>query len=32
MQAEGKSIEEIAKALNKGKTEMELLLKFRQNS
>ncbi|CAI9390872.1 hypothetical protein ACTQ5K_07075 [Niallia sp. Sow4_A1] len=32
MQAEGKSIEEIAKTLNKGKTEMELLLKFRQNS
>ncbi|AYV66036.1 MULTISPECIES: hypothetical protein [Niallia] len=32
MQAEGKSIEDIAKALNKGKTEMELLLKFRQNS
>lgn len=32
MQEEGKSIEEIAKALNKGKTEMELLLKFRQNS
>lgn len=32
MQAEGKSFEEIAKALNKGKTEMELLLKFRQNS
>lgn len=32
MQEEGKSMEEIAKALNKGKTEMELLLKFRQNS
>ncbi|HEO8418987.1 hypothetical protein [Niallia sp. FSL W8-0635] len=32
MQEDGKSIEEIAKALNKGKTEMELLLKFRQNS
>ncbi|WP_312097922.1 hypothetical protein [Niallia sp.] len=32
MQADGKSIDEIAKALNKGKTEMELLLKFRQNS
>ena len=32
MQAEGKSVEEIAKTLHKGKTEMELLLKFRQNS
>jgi putative lipase involved disintegration of autophagic bodies len=30
MQEEGKKIEEIAKILNKGKTEIELLLKFRQ--
>ncbi|MED5050505.1 hypothetical protein P9850_01295 [Anoxybacillus rupiensis] len=30
LQKEGKTIEEIAKLLNKGKTEIELLLKFRQ--
>ncbi|WP_027408712.1 hypothetical protein [Anoxybacteroides tepidamans] len=29
LQKEGKTIEEIAKLLNKGKTEIELLLKFR---
>jgi hypothetical protein len=32
LQNEGLSIEEIAKKLNKGKTEIELLLKFRQKS
>ncbi|MCZ0755435.1 hypothetical protein [Anoxybacillus sp. J5B_2022] len=30
LQQEGKTIEEIAKLLKKGKTEIELLLKFRQ--
>lgn len=30
LKEEGKSIEEIARKLNKGKTEIELLLKFRQ--
>lgn len=30
LQKQGKKIEEIAKILNKGKTEIELLLKFRQ--
>jgi hypothetical protein len=29
---QGKTIEQIAKKLNKGKTEIELLLKFRQNN
>lgn len=28
---QGKSVDEIAKELNKGKTEIQLLLKFRQN-
>jgi hypothetical protein len=32
LQNEGLSIEEIAKKLNKGKTEIELLLKFRQRT
>ncbi|MFD2806191.1 hypothetical protein ACFSYB_15215 [Litchfieldia salsa] len=30
MESEGATIEEIAKTLNRGKTEIELLLKFRQ--
>lgn len=30
--SQGRSIEEIARELNKGKTEIELLLKFRQNT
>ncbi|MBM7579884.1 hypothetical protein [Jeotgalibacillus terrae] len=32
MEREGQSIEEIARTLNKGKTEIELMLKFRQQS
>lgn len=31
MKRQGKSVEEIARVLDKGKTEIELLLKFRQN-
>lgn len=32
LKKEGKTVDEIAKLLNKGKTEIELLLKFRQMS
>jgi len=32
LEQQGKTIEQIAKKLNKGKTEIELLLKFRQNN
>jgi hypothetical protein len=32
LQKQGFSVEEIARRLNKGKTEIELLLKFRQNT
>jgi hypothetical protein len=31
LEKQGNSIEEIAKKLNKGKTEIELLLKFQEN-